>query len=121
MPMMEISQDELQATISQYPITIVDLSAVWCGPCRTQERNFEELTQQIPGELLAVAKVDVDKNRQLANDYGIQAVPTMLFFVKGKQYSIKGEGGGSTDRLVGVRDVPFLTALINKIKEEEGL
>lgn len=63
---------------------IVDFFAEWCGPCKTQSPILKELAGEV-GDKIKVIKVDVDKNPQIANQYGIQGVPTLMMFKNGKQ------------------------------------
>jgi thioredoxin 1 len=72
---------------------VVDFWAVWCGPCRIVGPIVEELADEYDGKAV-VAKLDVDGNRETATKYGIQAIPTLLFF----------NDGQLVDRLVGVAD-----------------
>lgn len=72
---------------------IVDFWAVWCGPCRTVGPIVEDIAEEYEGKAL-VAKLDVDSNREVAVRYGIQAIPTLLFF----------KDGEVVDRIVGAAD-----------------
>lgn len=69
---------------------LVDFWAVWCGPCKMVAPHVEAVAAELAGQAV-VAKVDVDSNRSIASRYGIQSIPTMLFF----------KGGQVVDRMVG--------------------
>ena len=69
---------------------LVDFWAAWCGPCRMLAPILEELSGQHPE--LKIVKVDVDENRDLALQYGIESIPTLLVF----------KGGQVADRSVGL-------------------
>lgn len=62
---------------------MVDFWASWCGPCRMIAPHVEALAQDFAGKAI-VAKLDVDANRQTAIRFGIQSIPTLLFFKDGK-------------------------------------
>ena len=61
---------------------LVDFWATWCGPCRMLAPILEELSGQPPE--LKIVKVDVDENRDLALQYGIESIPTLLVFRNGQ-------------------------------------
>ncbi|MEM2722585.1 MAG: thioredoxin, partial [Thermoplasmata archaeon] len=67
---------------SNIPV-VVDFSATWCGPCRALEPNLEALSKEYEGKVKFV-RVDVDENQELAVQYGIRSVPTLLLFKNGE-------------------------------------
>lgn len=67
---------------SQIPV-LVDFWAVWCAPCRAIAPTIEELATQYKSQL-KVAKVDVDSNNEIAQQFGIRSIPTLLLFKGGK-------------------------------------
>lgn len=69
-------------TQSEIPV-LVDFYATWCGPCQALSPVVSDVANNFKGEL-KVIKVDVDKNQQAALKYGIQGVPTLILFQKGK-------------------------------------
>lgn len=74
---------------SNVPV-LVDFWATWCAPCRAIAPALEELATQYKGKA-KIAKVDVDENQQVAQQYGIRSIPTLLVF----------KGGKVVDQLVG--------------------
>lgn len=67
---------------SKIPV-IVDFWAPWCGPCKMVAPTLEKIAKEYEGKLI-VAKVNTDENQEWASRYGIQGIPTMLFFSDGK-------------------------------------
>lgn len=76
---MEKFEDLIQ---SPMPV-LVDFFAEWCGPCKTMKPILEEL-KGMKGDAIRVAKIDVDKHLELANQYKIQSIPTLMLFKNGE-------------------------------------
>jgi thioredoxin 1 len=66
---------------SDVPV-VVDFTAVWCGPCKMLEPVVTQLSQDWNGKVKFV-KLDVDDNSNLAVQYGVMGVPTLILFVDG--------------------------------------
>lgn len=62
---------------------LVDFWAEWCGPCRMVGPVVEEIAQEMSGKAL-VGKLDVHSNPQVATQYGIRSIPTLLVFKNGQ-------------------------------------
>jgi thioredoxin 1 len=62
---------------------LVDFSAEWCGPCKMMKPVLEQLKVKMDDKI-RIIKIDVDKNRELAGQYRIQSVPTLILFQGGK-------------------------------------
>ena len=62
---------------------VVDFWATWCGPCRMVAPIIEELAAQYEGKIV-VGKCDVEDNEDLAAEFGIRNIPTILFFKNGE-------------------------------------
>lgn len=84
-------------------VVLVDFWAVWCAPCRLQNPILEDLNKEL-GENEFIGKVDVDKNRVLANTYGISAIPTILVF----------KNGVVVERLMGLKQKEELKTVLKK-------
>jgi len=63
--------------------TLVDFWASWCGPCRMVAPVVDALAEEYDGKV-NFAKVNVDAEPKLANQYGIRSIPTLLVFKQGK-------------------------------------
>ena len=62
---------------------LVDFWAQWCGPCRVLSPIVDEIAQELEGKL-KVGKVNVDEAGELAAQYNIMSIPTLLLFKKGE-------------------------------------
>ncbi|HEV2911870.1 MAG TPA: thioredoxin [Pyrinomonadaceae bacterium] len=71
---------------------VLDCWAEWCGPCRMLAPVLDQLASESKGRYV-VAKLNVDQNPRTASEFGVQSIPTLLFFKR----------GASVDRMVGVQ------------------
>ena len=78
-----VNQDTFgEVTSSERPV-LVDFYADWCGPCKAIAPIVEELASEYV-DRIDVRKVDVDSNPELAGQFGIRGIPTLLLFKNGK-------------------------------------
>ena len=73
---------ESEVLKSEVP-TLVDFWAVWCGPCKQIAPMVDALADDYKGRV-KVAKLDVDHNQIMAQQYGVKSIPTLLIFKGGK-------------------------------------
>ncbi len=62
---------------------VIDFWATWCGPCRMVGPIISELAEQFDGKIV-VGKCDVEENEDLAVEFGIRNIPTIIFFKNGQ-------------------------------------
>ena len=93
-----------KSEVLESPIPVlVDFWAVWCAPCRAIAPSLEELATQYKGQI-KVAKVDVDSNNEVAQQFGVRSIPTLLLF----------KGGRVLEQLVGAAPKAKLEDTIKK-------
>lgn len=85
-------------------LTLVDFGTPWCAPCRLQEPILRQLAARFQGKAL-VAAVNIDENRDLASNLGIQSIPTLILFGNGKEIQ----------RFVGLQSEPTLSDAVRKL------
>ncbi len=73
---------ESEVLKSELPV-LVDFWAAWCGPCRMVAPAVEELAEELKGTI-KVAKLNVDEQPELAAQFGIMSIPTLMVFKNGK-------------------------------------
>ena len=83
---------------------VVDFWATWCGPCRMLAPIISELAEEFEGKLV-VGKCDVEENEDLAVEFGIRNIPTILFF----------KDGDVVDKIVGAQPKAKLIEKINTL------
>ncbi len=81
--MKQLRGDEFREAIESDELVVVDFYADWCMPCRYLSPVLEKLEKEFDGRA-RFYKVNVDENQDLAFEFGIASIPTVLFFRKGK-------------------------------------
>ena len=73
-----------QEILDHKGVALVDFWAPWCGPCNVLAPTIEELATSNANRV-KVAKVNVDENREMAANYGIRSIPTVILFKDGEK------------------------------------
>lgn len=100
----EILSDEFKTVINEGKV-VVDFFATWCGPCKMLSPVMDEISNELSD--INFYKVDVDKNEDIAREYGIMSIPTIIIF----------ENGKVVNTLVGLRSKTELIDVIKGIKK----
>ena len=98
---MNFDQDVL-AKSHEMPV-LVDFWAPWCGPCRMVAPIVEEISKAFEGKI-KVFKLNTDENPNVASQYGIRSIPTLMIF----------KGGQKVDTVVGAVPKATLSGTISK-------
>lgn len=87
---VDLTDADFRSQVGKYPLMLVDFWAPWCMPCRMVSPTVDQLAKDYEGKV-AFGRVNVDENPVTANRFGIQSIPTLMLFQRGK----------SVDQLVG--------------------
>ena len=94
--------NSFQETIKE-GVTVVDFWAEWCGPCQQMLPILEDFTKEVEGKA-KVGKVNVDENPDIAGEFRVMSIPTLIVFKDGKP----------VEQLVGVQTKEKLNETIEK-------
>ncbi|MFX3636395.1 MAG: thioredoxin [Candidatus Pristimantibacillus sp.] len=86
----------------QSGVSLVDFWAPWCGPCKMQLPIVEELATELEGTAV-IAKINVDEQPELASQFGVMSIPTLILF----------KDGQPVDKMVGLQSKDALKAKIS--------
>jgi thioredoxin 1 len=100
---MELTSANFKATVDGGTPVLVDFWAPWCGPCRVIAPILEEVAKEFDGKA-RVAKVNVDESPDIASQFGVRGIPTLILFKEGK---IQGQ-------MVGVNPKSNIVSLLQK-------
>ena len=100
---LSLNKDNFEKSIAN-GVALVDFWAEWCGPCRLQLPILDEVVEEI-GEKATIGKVNVDQELELAHQFGVQSIPTLILFKDGK----------AIDVMVGLQSKEILVEKINSV------
>ncbi|MCL1598624.1 MAG: thioredoxin [Actinomycetia bacterium] len=78
MATVNITKDTIESTIAENDIVLIDFWAEWCGPCRSFAPTYEQMSEKFPN--ITFAKVDTEAEQELAGNFGIRSIPTLVAF-----------------------------------------
>ena len=100
---IEITDVTFKETIQNHSLVVVDCWAAWCAPCRMVAPIIDEMARDYAGKIL-FGKLNVDENREVATQYEIMSIPTLLVF----------KNGQLVDRIVGAMPRQMLEPKITR-------
>ncbi|MSN95693.1 thioredoxin [Campylobacter sp. FMV-PI01] len=90
--------------VAKEGVSLVDFWAPWCGPCRMLAPVIEELAEEFDGKA-KICKVNTDEEQDLATQFGVRSIPTLLFF----------KDGEVKDQLIGAQSKQAIADKINSL------
>ena len=105
MSVLKVSNENYKEQVLDSEKTVlVDFYADWCGPCKMMVPVVEEISEELQDKV-KVCKINVDENQDLAMQYGIMSIPTLVFIKNGKLEKT----------LVGLRDKQELISVLEQM------
>ena len=101
---MKVTEENFNSIISTDKPVMIDFGATWCGPCKALAPRIEEIEKEYQGRAV-VGTADVDECSDLAAQFRIRNVPTVLFF----------KGGQPVDKSIGLVAKESLTEKLNAL------
>lgn len=83
MPALHINKKNYSRILNTDKPVLIDFWAPWCGPCRMQSPIIDELSEEMKDDAV-VAKLDIDEHPELAAQYAVMSIPTLLLLKRGK-------------------------------------
>jgi len=100
---VEVTDATFKETVREHPLVVVDCWASWCGPCHMVAPVVEEMARDYAGKIL-FGKLNVDENPEVAMEYQVMSIPTLLVF----------KNGQLVDRIVGAMPREMLEPKITR-------
>lgn len=102
MSVIKLTKDNFEKEVKSAQETVlVDFWASWCGPCRMLSPIVDEIAEEVTGK--KVGKVNVDEQQELAAEYNVMSIPTLILFKNGKEVK----------RTMGVQPKPLIKKMLD--------
>ena len=99
-----VTNSNISEILSADQPVLIDFWATWCGPCRMLTPTVDEIAQEYDGRVV-VAKCNVDDSDEVAMQYRVRNIPTLIFF----------KGGQQVDKLVGLVSKKEISDILDKL------
>jgi thioredoxin 1 len=102
--LIELNENESLDILNEKGLILLDFHATWCGPCRHLSPILDELARD-NGDNLKIVKINVDNNSDIASEYGVRGIPSVMFF----------KDGIEVDKFVGLKTKSDIQNIINNL------
>jgi thioredoxin 1 len=102
MPLTITKQNFETEVLNSGKTVLIDFWAPWCGPCRMLEPTIDEISRTAPEDVV-VGKINIDEEPELASQYGVMSIPTLIVFKNG-EVSSKAVGVRPKDAILDMLD-----------------
>ena len=99
--LVNLNKESFTKAVSSDKTVLIDFWAPWCGPCKALTPILEEVSSEMSDQV-GIYKVNVDANSELAQEHGVQSIPTILVY----------KNGSLSETLVGVKSKEELVKII---------
>ena len=99
--LINLNKESFTKAVSSDKTVLIDFWAPWCGPCKALTPILEEVSSEMSDQV-GIYKVNVDDNSELAQEHGVQSIPTILVY----------KSGSLSETLVGVKSKEELVKII---------
>ena len=104
MSIITVTQENFEEKVLQSTVPVlVDFWASWCGPCKMVAPVMDQLSEDFAGKA-KIVKVDIDENGELAMEYGVMSIPTVIVF----------KDGAEVDKVIGAYPKAKYAEMIEK-------
>ena len=104
MELKHVNSENFESEVNSGKVTLVDFFATWCGPCKMLGPVLEQVADEVKDKV-NIVKLDIDGSMDIAKQFGVMSVPTMVIFKDGKE----------VDRIVGLRQKSQIVDALNNI------